>query len=116
MLNIRRHLVILAALASLAGCASTDEKTDTPVSTPVVEAIPSNYHSPADLLKISDLERQITREQRQYFAEKRRLEISLKESQKLNEELQKKIDDLQKKLDALLAIDRDLRNRSSRMH
>jgi len=115
MLNIRCRLVIIAILgAGLAGCTSIDEKPEAPVSAPVVETIPSNYHAPSDILKINDLERQLAREQRQSLADKRRLDLSLKESQKLNEELQKKIDDLQKKLDALLAIDRDLRNRSSR--
>ena len=117
MLNIRCRLLLIAIIGTgLAGCASTEEKSDTPVSAPVVEAIPSNYHAPSDILKINDLERQLAREQRQSLADKRRLDLSLKESQKLNEELQKKIDDLQKKLDALLAIDRDLRNRSSRNH
>ena len=112
MLKIHRHLVIIAAIgASLAGCASTDEKADVPDSVAaVVEVAPSR--SPADIQKITDLERQLLREQRQCLAEKRRLDLSLKDSQKQSEELQKKLDDLQKKLDALLAIDRDLRNRS----
>jgi uncharacterized protein HemX len=112
MLNFRRRLAIIAAIAlSLAGCATTDDKADARESVaPVVEAVPSR--APADIQKIADLERQLVKEQRQYLAEKRRLDLSLKESQKQSEELQKKLDDLQKKLDALLAIDRDLRNRS----
>jgi uncharacterized protein YlxW (UPF0749 family) len=124
MLNICCRLLLITIIgAGLAGCASTEEKSDAPVIAPVVEAVPSNYHAPSDILKISDLERQLAKEQRQYLTDKRKLELSLKDSQKQNEELQKKVDDLQKKLDdlqkkldALLAIDRDLRNRSSRNH
>jgi predicted RNase H-like nuclease (RuvC/YqgF family) len=109
MLNVRPYLAIIAA--SLAGCALPEAKVEAPESVaPVVEAVPAR--SPADIQRIADLERQLVKEQRQYLAEKRRLDLSLKESQKTNEELQKKLDDLQKKLDALMAIDRDLRNRS----
>lgn len=107
MLKIPCRLTLVAAFgASLAGCASIGEKSGTHegVAT-VVEAAPSIPRSPADLQKINDLERQLTREQRLCLAERRRLELALKESQKQSE-------DLQKKIDALLAIDRDLRNRS----
>lgn len=111
MSRIRCRLVVIAIAATLGGCATTEVTRDTPENAaPVVEAAPSR--SPADVQRIAELERQLLREQRQYQAEKRRLDLSLKESQKLNEELQKKLDDLQKKLDALLAIDRDLRNRN----
>jgi predicted RNase H-like nuclease (RuvC/YqgF family) len=112
MLKTPCRLVITTAIvASLAACATTDKKVDIPESSVAeVEVAPSRL--PADIQKIADLERQLAREQRQYLAEKRRLDLSLKESQKQSEELQKKLDDLQKKLDALLAIDRDLRNRS----
>lgn len=112
MLKIRCRLVIIAAfVASLAGCATTDEKPGAADSiAPVVDAIPDRAAS--DIQKITELERQLVKEQRQCVAEKRRLDLSLKESQKQSEELQKKLDDLQRKLDALLAIDRDLRNRN----
>lgn len=43
--------------------------------------------------------------------EKRRLEIALRDAQKRNDELQKRHDDIQNKLDALMAIERDVRNR-----
>ncbi|MBS1143788.1 MAG: hypothetical protein H6R14_1194 [Proteobacteria bacterium] len=110
MLKTCRCLLLFAALGGgLAGCATTD---DNPGAADVTDATPSPTRSPADIQKISELERQLLREQRQCVADKRRLELSLKDSQKQIEELQKKYDDLQKKLDALLIIDRDLRNRS----
>jgi hypothetical protein len=110
--SFRCRLAAAILVGSLAGCATNEDK---PVPTAVVPEVVSEAappRLPSDIQKIADLERQLIREQRQYLAEKRRLDLSLKESQKLNEELQKKLDDLQKKLDALLAIDRDLRSRS----
>jgi predicted RNase H-like nuclease (RuvC/YqgF family) len=105
-------LAVVTIAASLTGCATRGEDKAAVVPEAVVEAEPVTPRSPADIQKITDLERQLAREQRQYQTEKRRLEQALRESQKQNDELQKKLDDLQRKLDALLAIDRDLRNRS----
>jgi hypothetical protein len=77
-----------------------------PVSVAGAPEIPAETaHVAADTQKISELERQLAREQRLCIADKRRLEVALKDAQKQNE-------DLQKKLDALLNIDRDLRNRN----
>jgi predicted RNase H-like nuclease (RuvC/YqgF family) len=112
MLRIPRRLVIIALATGLGACATTDDKPEPveSVAVVVVDAVPARL--PADIQRIGELERQLIKEQRVYQAEKRRLDLSLKESQKLNEELQKKLDDLQRKLDALLAIDRDLRSRN----
>ena len=106
MLKNPSCLALLIALgAGLAGCATTDENPASPAAPAILEATPVATRSAGDIQKINDLERQLSREQRQCLADKRRLEASLKESQKQSE-------DLQKKLDALLTIDRDLRNRS----
>lgn len=108
-----RSLIVVASMAAgLAGCATTGEDKTAAVPEALPEAEPVTSRSASDIQKISDLERQLLREQRQCQADKRRLDLSLKESQKQSEELQKKLDDLQRKLDALLAIDRDLRNRN----
>ncbi|MFZ2974143.1 MAG: hypothetical protein WA049_16015 [Ferribacterium limneticum] len=110
--HLLNPLIVAAITAGLAGCATRGEENTAAEPEVVAEAEPAASRAAGDIQKIAELERQLIKEQRQCLAEKRRLDLSLKESQKQNEELQKKLDDLQKKLDALLAIDRDLRNRN----
>ena len=113
MLNTLCKLLIAFVIgASLYGCASEMEKPAVvEAPPPPTETVQTPSRSSSDLLKIMDLERQLARERRQCVADKRRLDLSLKESQKQSEELQKKLDDLQNKLDGLLNIDRELRSR-----
>jgi hypothetical protein len=106
MLRLCTCLFVVALLGSgLSGCAMTSEIPAPVAVAGASESSPEVAHGAADCQRVSDLERQLSREQRQCIAEKRRLEAALKDSQKQTE-------DLQKKIDALLAIDRDLRNRS----
>ena len=100
MLN---RILILATVSALAGCAATKDRQTEDVI--VFEPMPSNSRSALDIQKIGELEKQAADKQRQCLAEKRRLELALKDNQKQSEELQKK-------LDSLLAIDRELRSRT----
>jgi hypothetical protein len=106
MLKLCTCLFLAASLGTgLSGCAMTRE-SPAPVALAGAPEIPAETtHVAADTQKIGELERQLAREQRLCVADKRRLEVALKDAQKQNEELQKKID-------ALLNIDRDLRNRN----
>ena len=98
-----RKFFIFAAVLALTGCASKSSRQVDEVV--VFEPLPTHSRSTLDVQKIGELERQLADRQRQCQVEKRRLEFALKDSQKHSEELQKKID-------ALLAIDRELRNRT----
>ncbi|MBK7415487.1 MAG: hypothetical protein IPJ38_10645 [Dechloromonas sp.] len=98
-----KKLLIIAIVLTLTACASTKDKQSEEVI--VFEPLPTNPRSPLDVQKIGELEKQVTEKQRQCMAEKRRLELALKDNQK-------QADELQKKLDSLLAIDRDLRSRA----
>ncbi|WP_162888601.1 hypothetical protein [Dechloromonas sp. HYN0024] len=91
MLKARCRLTLIAAIGTiLAGCAATNERPGSPDNfATVVDAVPNMPHATGDLQKINDLERQLVREQRQCVLEKRRLELSLKESQKQSDDLQK---------------------------
>jgi len=89
-------LVTLVLTACSSAPPTPVESRDTPAAT---------TRAVADIQRINELERQLSQRQRQYFEEKRRLELELSESQKRG-------DDLQQKLDAILAIDRELRRGS----
>lgn len=97
-----KKIVLLAAVLVLHGCALNGAKQADEVI--VFEPVPINPRSTLDIQKIGDLEKQLAERQRQCQAEKRRLELALKDNQKQS-------DELQKKLDSLLAIDRELRAR-----
>lgn len=99
--NLKKFLLFFAVIA-LSGCAASNVKQADEII--VFEPLPNNPRSAVDVQKIAELERQLAERQRQCQIEKRRLELALKDNQKHSEELQKKID-------ALLAIDRELRNR-----
>lgn len=88
-----RPTALLSILLLLTGCAANASKP------PDATSLAATDHQ-----RINELERQLAERQRLCLAEKRRLELALKESQKQNEELQAKID-------ALRAIDRELRTR-----
>ena len=98
-----KKLLIFAIVLALTACASIKDKQSEEVV--VFEPLPTNPRSPLDIQKIGELEKQAADKQRQCLAEKRRLELALKDNQK-------QTDELQKKLDSLLAIDRDLRSRA----
>lgn len=98
-----KKIVLLVAVLALTACASNSAKQADEVI--VFEPVPTNPRSTLDVQKISELERQLAERQRQCQAEKRRLELALKDNQKQS-------DELQKKLDSLLAIDRELRSRA----
>jgi uncharacterized protein HemX len=98
-----KNIVLFAAVLALSGCASNNAKQADQVI--VFEPAPGNPRSALDVQKIAELEKQLAERQRQCQAEKRRLELALKDNQKQS-------DELQKKLDSLLAIDRELRGRA----
>lgn len=105
MLNIgpdrsaRAFFLCLGCCLGLAGCASNMEQPPG-----VVDVLPGSPRPVSDAPRNAELERRLAERQRQCADDKRRLELALKENQLRTEELQKK-------LDALLAIDRELRNR-----
>jgi hypothetical protein len=97
-----KKFLIFTAVLALSGCAANNVRQADEII--VFEPLPNSPSSTVDIQKIAELERQLAERQRQCQIEKRRLELALKDNQKHSEELQKKID-------ALLAIDRELRNR-----
>lgn len=96
-----RFFLFLPIVFCLSGCLINSEKRPAGPNDPAVVAT----RAPTDIQRIAELEQQLAQQNRQCVVDKRRLELSLKDSQKQNEVLQKK-------LDALLAIDRELRNRA----
>lgn len=91
----------LCACLIIAGCASPPPSVQS--RAPETETPPTARAAP-EPAKITDAERLQAERLRHCQEDKRRLELSLKESQK-------RTDELQGKLDALLAIDRDIRSR-----
>ncbi|MEN9481793.1 MAG: hypothetical protein RLZZ298_3188 [Pseudomonadota bacterium] len=98
-----KKLILLVTVLALNACASYSSKQADELI--VFEPLPTNPRSTLDVQKIGELEKQLAERQRHCQAEKRRLELALKDNQKQS-------DELQKKLDSLLAIDRELRSRS----
>ena len=98
-----KFILLWAVILGLGGCTANHAKQAPEVDQ--LGAAPLDPRATADSQKIGELERHLAERQRQCLAEKRRLELALKESQKRS-------DDLQKKIDTLLAIDRELRSRA----
>jgi len=96
-------LLTAVALAGLSGCATRIEQQAPEGQTETT----SVGRTPADGQKTGPAEQQLAEKQRQCLADKRRLEVALKDSQK-------QVEELQKKLDVLLAIDRELRSKKAR--
>lgn len=94
------YLLGIALVAS--GCATPRDKKAETVE--ALQTAPAPMPTSAEIGRLIEAERQLAEKQRHCQEEKRRLELALKDNQKRN-------DEVQKKLDALLAIDREIRNR-----
>jgi hypothetical protein len=94
-----KMLFVYAIVFALTACASSKDRQSEDDGI-VFDPVPTNPRSPFDVQRIVELEKK----QRQCLAEKRRLELAIKDNQK-------QTDELQKKLDSLLAIDREIRSR-----